>query len=281
MSHKQNHKTLLILFLTMISLTSCSVENKIGKTFIQNHPPIQIVLSPTNLLFKYNHKGEAIENFDSLNTSQQDSALYASSRFMREIDDSVFLDTYINSFMDELRKLGFPVYISTGEDSLLKDNPQVYYLRMAQLQLDEYFYPLQDEMEMEEMVYIKNINLNAIDFSAWYEINKMFSPNVQKTVLYATHTMTDGFDGSFTSDPFTDAVRYRYKVDSITMPDVMVMASNLGKRHASYLYDFFLNQYIAYKMPEGQAPYWYFHYNRFSKSLEIVEDDQFQILEQE
>jgi hypothetical protein len=255
------------------------VDKKIGKTFIESPPPIQILLFPPDDLFKYNHKGEDIAGFDSLTAAQQDSALEASSRFVGGVDDSAFLENYVNSFLGELRKLGFTVYLPEVADTLLKLQPQVYVLNMAQLQLDEYYYPFEDDIVFYETRYIKSFELNAVDFSVWYEISKMNSANPKKTLLYATHSMTDGVDGSFFLEPFTDEVRYRYSIDSISVQDVQTMALNLGKRHASYLYDFFLNQYIAYHMPEGEIPYWYYHYNRYTRTLEPTEDDLFQILD--
>jgi hypothetical protein len=271
---------LLILFLVSATLLpSCAVDRKIGNTFIETPPPIQILLFPPDALYKYNHKGEAIAHFDSLTAAQQDSALFWSSKFIRNIDDSLFLENYVNSFLTELRKLGFTVYLPEAVDSLLKEQPQVYVLNMAQLQLDEYNYPYDDEAVFYDTRYIKTTDLNAVDFSVWYEISKMNSKNPRKTVLYSTHTMTDGLDGSFFLEPFTDEVRYRYRIDSITVNDVLLIATNLGKKHASYLYDFFLNQYIAYHMPQGETPYWYYHYNRFQKRLDPAEDDeQFELL---
>ena len=268
-----------VILFTSVVLSSCTVEKKIGKTFLASPPPIQILLFPPNELFKYNHKGEAIPGFDSLTAQQQDSALYASSLFVKETDDSAFLESYVNNFITELRKLGFTLYLPDATDSLLKEQPQVYALNMAQLQLDEYNYPFEDQAVFYETMYVKYLSLNAIDFSVWYELSKMNSANPRKTLLYATHSMTDGVDGDFLFDPFETDVRYRYQIDSLRVQDVQNLAVNLGKRHASYLFDFFLNQYIAYHMPEGEAPYFYYHYNRFLRQLEPVEDYGFQILD--
>ena len=275
------HTWIILLFLASMLVTSCTVESKIGKTFIESPPPITILLFPPQNLYMYNHKGEDIQGFDSLTPVQQDSALYADSKFIRQIDDSTFLTLYVNSFLTELRKLGFTVYLPEAVDSILKEQPQVYVLNMAQLQLDEYNYPFEDDIVLYETRYIKDLDLDAVDFSAWYEISKMNAEKPRKTVLYTTHTMTDGVDGDFFVDPLTENVKYRYRIDSLSIADIRDMASNLGKRHAGYLYDFFLNQYIAYHMPQGVAPYTYFHYNRYTKRLESTEDSGFEVLPNE
>lgn len=265
------------LFLALLS--SCFADRKLGKAFVESPPPIKILLTPPEVLYKYNHKGEAIPGFDSLTAEQQDSALYASSRFIREVRDSLFLENYVNNFLEELRGLGFTVYLTDATDSALRSQPQVYVLNMAQLQLDEYYYPFEDEAVFYETRYIKSVDLNAIDFSVWYEVSKLNAKTPSKTTLYTSHTMTDGIDGSFVHDPFSDEVRYRSRMDTVSIADILSMASNLGKRHAGYFYDFFLNQYIAYHMPESEVPYWYYHYNKYSKRLEPVEEDRFQVLD--
>lgn len=260
-------------------LTSCSLEKKLGKQFVDAPPPFKILLFPPNELYKYNHKGEDISGFDSMTQEQQDSALFASSSFIREVNDSLFLESYVNSFLTELRTLGFTVYLPDGSDSLLREQPQAYTLNMAQLQLDEYYYPFEDEGVYYETIYIKYLDLNAIDFSVWYELSKMNVPNPRKTLLYSTHSVTDGVDGQFIFNPLTTDVRYRYSIDSLTVKDIQVMATNLGRRHAGSIYDFFLNQYIAYHMPEGEEPYFYYHFNRFYRQLEPVEEPEFRLLD--
>jgi hypothetical protein len=99
-----------------------------------------------------------------------------------------------------------------------------------------------------------------------------------KTVLYASHTITDSFEGSFFTDPWTGDIKYRYSTDTLTLNDIYTLASALGRKHGGYLYDFFLNRYIAYHMPDGQSAYYYYHYDRRHNRMEQVEDDQFEVL---
>lgn len=262
-----------------LAATSCFTDKKLAKSFVNEGPGIRIVLTPASALYKFNHKGEAIENFDSLTVEQQDSALYWSSLFIREISDSLFLESYVNNFLTELRKLGFTVYITDLIDTSAYEYPQTYVVNMTQLQLDEYFYPYEDEVEYDDYRYVKSFDLNAIDFSVWYELSKLKTGTPSTTILYTTHSMTDGMDGRFMLDPFANEVIYRYDIDSVTMSDVMTMAANLGRRHAGYLYDFFLNQYVSFHMPEGETPFYYYHYNRFHNRFEPVDSERFQWLE--
>ncbi|MDP4282360.1 MAG: hypothetical protein Q8867_09460 [Bacteroidota bacterium] len=255
------------------------MEKKLAKSFVNKMPEINIQLFTPQSLYKYNHKGEKIPGFDSLTEAQQDSALYTNSRYIRYIDDSIYLDKYINSLIDELRALGFKVYLDNSTDSFLRQKPQSYVLNLAQVQLDEYLYPLEDEEPYSDSIYYRVFYLNALDASSWFELNKLNAAKPVKTVLYSSFTSTDGFKGRFYVDPFTMNPQYKYNIDSLTVKDAYDLAGFLGKKHASYLYDFFLNQYILYHLPEDVEMEDYYHFNRFRHTVSPTEDDRFEILD--
>ena len=103
-----------------------------------------------------------------------------------------------------------------------------------------------------DTTYYKTFNLEAVDFSTWYEVNKMNAEKPKKTILYSTYSMTDGFEGSFFNEPWSSNVKYRFKIDSLKVSDIYSLAGKLGQRHANYLYDFFLNQYIRFILPKNR-----------------------------
>ena len=259
-------------------LHSCLPERKVAYEFIQTPHMINVMITPPELVFKYNHKGEEIEGFDSLPPEQQDTALWNHSSYIRMISDSILLESYMNNFIGELRLLGFNVFLGNEGDSLFAARPQSYLLDISQMQLDEYLYPLEDEDAFLDTVYYKRFNLNAVDYSCWFELGKAGSEIPRRTLLYASSTAYDTFDGRFFNDPFTGTVRYKYNIDTLRTKDVYDMATYLGKKHAGYLYDFFLNQYTAMHMPPGVEPGDYYHYNLTRKSLTPAYEDRFEIL---
>jgi len=259
-------------------MNSCLPERQVADAFIRSPHMITIIAEPADLVLKYNHKGEEIPGFDSLTTEGQDSALWWSSRYVRYVDDSILLENYVNRFIEELRVLGFDVILSNAPDTVSTDSPQSYRLAISQVQLDEYLYPLQDEESFLDTVYLKTFNLNAVDFSCWFNLNKAGADNARKTLLYATNSAYDDFEGRFFNDPFAGTVRYRYSIDTLRVQDIYVMATYLGKKHAGYLYDFFLNQYIARHLPEGMEMEDYFHYDRKRNSITPAYEDRFEIL---
>ncbi len=274
-----HYRVFILCFLMIFIFSSCTVERQLADGFVKKLPEIDIQLFTPDVVFKYNHKGEEIPHFDSLISTQQDSALFAHSRYIQFISDSLFLDKYVNGFIDELRALGFKVYLDNAIDSVLLTKPQAYLVNIAQIQLDEYLFPFEDSETILDTVFYKRVQLNGVDQSSWFELSKMNIPNPVKTVLYSEFSASDGFDGRFTVDPFTYDVRYKYKIDSLKVKDVYELATFSGRKNASYLFDYFMNQYINHHMPADEEPYDFFHYNRFRHTITSAGEERFEVLE--
>ncbi|NCA75080.1 MAG: hypothetical protein EOM90_01985 [Alphaproteobacteria bacterium] len=267
-----------IFLIGILGFSSCLPEQKVGRNFVNASSSMSLMVNPPSLVFMYNHKGETIKGFDSLSEAGQDSALWENSRYIRRLSDSLILENYINNFLTELRALGFKVILGPISDSAFQSGSQSYILDIAQLQIDEYLYPLEDEETIMDTIYVKKIDLNALDFSGWFELHKFRKGPVNKTLLYATSTIYDSFDGQYYTDLFSSAVRYSYRLDTISLGDIYDMAKYLGKKHAGYLFDFFMNQYILQNMPNGMEPIDYFHYNRSKNSIVPAREEQFEVL---
>lgn len=265
--------------LFFIFFSSCSIEKKLAEGFLKDPPEINIQLITPDIVYKFNHKGEKIPGFDTISETLQDSALYVNSMYIQYVDDSIFLEKYVNNFIDELRNLGFRVYLDSSLDSVLSGKPQSYFLNMSQIQLDEYIYPIEDSEMVYDTVYYKSFSLNSVDVSAWLELSKMNAAKPVKTVLYSSFTASDGYNGKFYIDPFTGNVKYNYYIDSLRVKDIYDLAAFSGRKHAAYLFDFFLNQFVDFHMPQGIEMQGYLHYNRSRKTLQQAEEDRFEVLE--
>ena len=132
---------------------------------------------PPDYIYKYNHKGESIEGFEDIPKAKQDSALWVNSRYLQFLSDSILLENYMNNFISELRNAGFNVYLEDAIDSFMTGKPQSYVVDIAQVQLDEYFYPLEDEEDYMDTTYYKTVNLNAVDFGCWFDMSKANTEN--------------------------------------------------------------------------------------------------------
>ncbi len=268
----------IILGLSLLFLVSCLPEQKLAQGFVKNGPRIRLLVTPPDYIYKYNHKGEEIDGFSEMSDKEQDSALFYNSLFIQRISDSALMEDYVNQFIVALRKANFDVYLPDQLDSFLLDRTQAYKITISQIQLDEYTYPLEDKEPINDTVYYRKFNLNAMDFSVWFELSKVASEKPHKTILYDSQSAYDSFDGSFVVDPWTNSVRYKYHLDTLSLRDVYDMAKYLGNKHGEYLFDFFLNQWIAFNMPPNQYPSTYYHYNRKHNMMEATDDERFDLL---
>ena len=174
MNLKIKYYAVLQTLLVLLILPSCTIEKKLGKEFLTEAPKICIEVYTPQSLFKFSHKGEIIPGFDSLTGPQQDSALYTSSHFIKYVDDSLFLDRYVNSFIDELRNIGFRVFLDSYADTTLRAMPQAYVVNMSQVQLDEYFQPFEDSESIGDTEFYKTFDLIYIKVSDIYVANSSY-----------------------------------------------------------------------------------------------------------
>jgi hypothetical protein len=269
---------LFLLVLFQVLFSSCSIEKKLATKFVKDPPAIDLQLFTPDILFKFNHKGEEIEGFDELTNLQQDSSLYAHSKFMQFVDDSIFMESYLNSFIDELRALGFKVFLDQSVDSFLQRQPQSYIVNISQIQMDEYTFPIEDTEPYGDSVLYQGFKLNGVDVSSWFEISKINASKPKKTVLYSSFTASDGFEGRYIMNAFTMDVQYKYKIDSLKMRDIYNLAVFSGKKNASYLFDYFMNQYVAFQLPDDGLQQTWYHYDRLNKSFIPTEEERFEVL---
>ena len=268
----------IILGLSLLFLSSCLPEQKLARDFVKSGPKIRLLVTPPDYVYKYNHKGEAIDGFSKMTDKEQDSALFYSSLFIQRMNDSILLENYVNQFIAELRSANFDVYLPEQMDEFLTDKSQAYTVNISQIQMDEYIYPFEDKEPINDTVYYRKFDLNAMDFSVWFELSKVNADKPRKTVLYDSESAYDSFEGNFIVDPWTSAVRYKFHLDTLSLKDIYGMCGYLGKKHGEYLFDFFMNQWVAFNMPQTQYGTYYYHYNRKRNVMEPTEDDMFEIL---
>ena len=264
--------------LVLLILASCLPEQKLAQSFVKNTPKIRLLVIPPDYIYKYNHKGEMVEDFDRMTEREQDSALFYSSRYVQKISDSVVLENYVNQFITELRKAKFEVFLPEQIDSFRIDQTQAYMVNISQIQFDEYNYPLEDKENINDTVYYKKFNLNAVDFSVWIELSKYNAEKPKKTILYDSQSAFDNFDGNFIVDPWSTQVRYKYHIDTLGLKDIYDISKYLGREHGGYLFDFFMNQWVLFNIDPTQYSIQYYHYNSKHNLLEPTDENRFEIL---
>jgi hypothetical protein len=280
---KEVRKIFLAVTLAITSLlaAACSSEKQIAESFISTPEKPALLITSPGFIYKSNLKKDSVPDFSALSPDGQDSALFYSSRFLRETDDSVIFDNFLSNLMNELRTLGYEVYPENRLDEFLALKKESYIFDIAQIELEEYMIPHKErEVFDDTLVYYKKFSLNAVNINTWFELSEMNSETANRVILYASHYVFDYLKGRFTQNALTGEVRFRYVLKPMVTEDIYKLASLLGKKYAGYLNDYLLNQHIATLLPEGTGPERYYHYDLKTKRLVPANNDRFQILDE-
>ncbi len=268
-------KSVFILVILSFVLVSCSLERKIAQSFVKDESVKPLLVFFPSQLYKTSLKNKELSTSDSLNSYTIDSALYAKSLYLQNIDDSVFMIKCKQSMLEELKARGFKIYEAHQLNEFMSLEDSSYVLNLSQLQIEEYLYTSTVENIIDEQYYFAGIDLNAVNLNSWFELKRNNVPQEKYPVLYSSYFIYDDLDGSFFRSNKDGKISYRYKIDSLEVKDIYNLAELAGKKYATNFYDYMLNIYVQDRLPSGKAPAFYYHYNRKSKALQIYYNDAF------
>ncbi|MBU1014145.1 MAG: hypothetical protein KKG99_14185 [Bacteroidetes bacterium] len=269
-------RTLLVFFLLSTIFISCSLERKIAKSYVKTKEKKSVLVFFPSELFKTNLKTYQALTDDSLHTLNHDSFLRDNSLFLKFINDSLFMTKCWQSMVNELGAHGIMVYGFDQINEFLNLKDSSYVINLAQMQLEEYVHTEKVEADIDGRYYSGDIDLNAINLNAWFELERNQVPGEKYPVLYSSYYIYDDFEGQFVGSSSSYAeVNYRYKLDTMQVEDVYNLAELAGKKYAINFYDYLLNIYVQDHLPKNQVPVFYFHYDRRMKSLQTYYYDGF------
>ena len=270
----------IIGLILMTALTSCYPEWKLARSYIDEGPDVSIMVLPTNYVFKKNLKVDELKTTDSLTEYQLDSALMANSLFLRELSDSIFLEGFINSMIEEFVKLGYQVYTEPMLDSFLFVKTPAYILNIAQVSLEEHYNVHEDKQDFGDYSYFKSVDLNALSYNFWFELSELNNDSKEHKLFFASETINDVVFGYFAENMFTGEIKYKYNIDEIDMDIIYGYSSYFGSRYAGYTYDYLMNKYIEDNWPADKTLRYYMQYKRENNSLDPTLDQKFIELEE-
>ena len=267
-----------IIFTFTILLSSCYPEYKLAKSYIDSEPDISLMMLPLDYLFKTNLTTQDLGDTTGFSEWEMDSVLMANSSLLKDISDSVFLETFINSLIIEFEKLGFTVYTQNYIDSFLFFQTPAYIFNIAQLELEEHTFEFKDSELIRGTEYFKKLNLNAITINSWIELSTLNADEEGRKLFFADETIVDIVDGYFGENLFTGDVKYNYRIVEIDEEIIYRYCELLGRRYAGYTYDFLMNKYVQQNFPSNKKLRFYMHYNRANKTLDTTVEDRFEII---
>lgn len=268
----------LLLFF-QVGLASCSTEKQIAARIRPKVAERAILLMNTDILFKKNLNTDSIQGFKKMTSEVQDSALFASSHFIKNINDTMLLNRYSDQLKNELKQLGFKVFVETEIDSFFRQQCPAFILNLAQSEVEEYLFPVtENEVYDDSLMYRKRVVLHGVNLNNWFEMSVVNKDEALK-VFFSSHSAKDFMKGGFQRHPLTLEVVYRYTVRNINDDDVLGLAEFSGKKDAGYVFDFFLNQDLLKALPANTKIKTYWHYDRLKNKLKPAGEWRFNLLE--
>lgn len=302
----------------VVLLSSCVPEKRLAKQFVKNPPNNSFLIMTPDYVYKESIKPIQDSSIKKPTDRQKDSIAFFESEVIQFVTDSMFLDVYFSNFSEELELLGLNVHMNTPAKGFFNDTSlQSYIINVAQAQLQEYTDVVYDreafggsgyderrssnqqtagsfdgesddgttsvsvhsDAESGGVLYYYKHELDGVHLSVWVELQKM-DENDEPVVLFSELSTMDDLDGHFRQNQITGQVKYSYKIDALDLEDMKRHIASSGTTHASYLFDFLMNQYIAVMLRnKGIEPRYYMHYNREEDKFEVVYEQRF-ILQQ-
>ena len=152
----------------------------------------------------------------------------------------------------------------------LKAESKIFHL--AQFEIDADIIPYQQQYD--SLIYSQTFFLNSTRLNAWFEVSAFNNIEDTSSVLFSDDYISDVVKGFFNHSFITDEVKFIYSRRDITKEDVYVFAASFGSLNASYIFDYFLNDYIQ-RNYHGKHPLKYYHFDKNSSTIKPAAYNRF------
>ncbi|MDO9512631.1 MAG: hypothetical protein Q7J34_12785 [Bacteroidales bacterium] len=246
-------KLWLMVFLALL-LSACNTAKKTGMAFNQKPANVSIFVVPPTYIKKTNLKKYPSANLRHKSQTYRDSIQFYQSNYIKYIYDSIFLENFVNAYMDEIRAYGGRSCLDVGAPQC-QPTEISYVVNMLHSELKEYVIKYTDAQQIGRNVYEKDIPLEAVSFHLWLEIHPLNDTIMDETPLYTENFIRDELPRSeFFFEEGTDKILHVHSKTPMNPEKIYSMADKLGRKYATYTWDYIMNEYI--RQLEGQnTPY--------------------------
>ncbi len=255
---------------------SCSPERKLARKYaIMARDNSVLVLLPTEV-WLVNQKSDYPGSSFTFSQAKQDVRLLENTLIFPNLSQASVLRLFGESYLSELSKYGLKVYTEDQTEAFMHADTSAYILNLAQLELQEYYSPVEDEVIVGETVYTYDFAINGLNLALWLVFNKVNDKNIKKpTVLFATHDLLDRYEGYFTMKFMTGKIDYKLKVDTMNIERARNFISYLGRLYAAYTFDYMMNDYVNRKLGPAVVQRRHFRWDPFNKNLKATINERF------
>lgn len=270
----------LILLIVVILGFSCSPERSMARKYALKVKETNVLVLLPDEVWLVNQKSDYPKSSFRYEDAVRDERLLENTLILSKLNKKEVLRLFGANFISELTNYGLKVYTENQADAFLQVDSSAYILNLAQLELQEYYHLVEDEVIANETLYTYDFTINGFNLGLWLELNRVNDNEQRKPrLLFATHDILDKYEGYFTMRFMTGKVDYKLKVDSLNPERVRNFVAYLGRLYAAYTFDYMMNDYVARKQAPGRTPKRYFRWDPYNKNLKATLNDRFIELE--
>lgn len=249
-----------VFFLTIpvLFFNGCYIENKIGKDFINNAHNISLLILEPDIILKSNIK-------DTLSDSISNTDL------LTNFNETVINKIYMEELKNQLASFHLNIFTSSKIDTFFTLPPPAYLFNIAQIEIEEFFYPFKEKLTTDSLIYTQEFLLNAFNLNTWFEFSELNSEK-KPELLFSNFYIKDDINGDFKVNLFTNDVTYVYNRKNLTSEDIEILIRYAGKTNANYIFNHLLNKNIKEKMNNKADSKYFFYYEPNKKKILFLEN---------
>jgi len=282
----------ILLFILLVLLNSCSLEQRIAVNYQNNIPNTSLLIRTNNELFFNNSKVTINSDLSNQKKMELYDSAYANSSYIQYMDADYFLQQFSNNFRSSFRNLGLKVF---NEDSITyfiaQEKPKII-VEILQLEVEEYYSYFTDKtfeiIENNEKVrsniidvdiiamnentdyLLAEVPINAVSVNAWVSVSSVIDDSTQfNDLLFMTFELRDDVNGFFDYDYIKEIPFYTYDIDTVEVSDLWKTEVLPPKEFSKQVIEYFANELINYKVKQktNKPRQWYWLMNPKTKRL--------------
>jgi hypothetical protein len=282
----------ILLFIPLILLNSCSLEQRIALKQQKKIPDIAVLIRTNTEFYFTNSKVTILNNLNEDQKSYFYDSSIVNSDFIQYMDADYYLQQLDSNFRESMSILGLKVYSDDSIVSFLDKPKPKMIIEIVQLEVEEHisnYYektyeidnnnrrirPYIVEADINELnngdQYLSvDIPVNTVSVNAWIKVLSLINDSVRiNELLFMTYDITDEIYGFFDYNYLKEVPYYTYDVDSIEVSDLWKTELLPAQEFSRQLTNYFENTIISHELEikTGKSRQWYWQINPKTKRL--------------
>ena len=258
----QRFLQLFVLVLLGSILYGCTTGLQLANRFVLEETEIHVLLDPPpalNKVFLSDAPGEGPAPGEEVNDTLPDPEPVP--RFLEEVEDSVYIDYFMDALQHRLELLYVNWYGPGQEEEFRRQEGKKYIFDVAQLELMEYMDYEAFYVEHRGGYHRDSVQITVLENSVWFEfreVNGEDPEDLDEQLLFSLHATSDYVEGRFVRDRSTGDIRLDSETFPLTRNDVLDLAWFAGEQNAENIFNHLLNRYVRQQLDYDLVYYLYY-----------------------